>query len=118
MQTITLPTTGTYAIDPTHSNVEITARHMMVTKVRGNFEGVTGSIHVGSRPEESAVEVEFDAASIDTRVAELIGSKAGLAARALDAEVEAGDGGFDLQLEALLGLLTAALEKREATTPF
>mgnify|MGYP001826050961 CR=1 FL=1 len=70
MQTITLPTTGTYAIDPTHSNVEITARHMMVTKVRGNFEGVTGSIHVGSRPEESAVEVEFDAASIDTRVAD------------------------------------------------
>jgi superfamily II DNA or RNA helicase len=56
--------------------------------------------------------------TIDTRVAELIGSKAGLAARALDAEVEAGDGGFDLQLEALLGLLTAALEKREATTPF
>ncbi len=56
--------------------------------------------------------------TIDTRVAELIGSKAGLAARALDAEVEAGDGGFDLQLEALVGLLTAALEKREATAPF
>ena len=56
--------------------------------------------------------------TIDTRVAELIGSKAGLAARALDAEVEEGDGGFDLQLEALLGLLTGALEKREATAAF
>jgi len=56
--------------------------------------------------------------TIDTRVAELIGSKAGLAARALDAEVESGDGGFDLQLEALVGLLTAALEKREASTVF
>jgi SNF2 family DNA or RNA helicase len=56
--------------------------------------------------------------TIDTRVAELIGSKAGLAARALDAEVEEAEGGFDLQLEALVGLLTAALEKREATTVF
>jgi SNF2 family DNA or RNA helicase len=56
--------------------------------------------------------------TIDTRVAELIGSKAGLAARALDAEVEEGEGGFDLQLEALVGLLTGALEKREATSLF
>ncbi|WP_306461699.1 DEAD/DEAH box helicase [Nocardioides humilatus] len=56
--------------------------------------------------------------TIDTRVAELIGSKAGLAARALDAEVEEGDGGFDLQLEALVGLLSGALEKRETTTLF
>ena len=56
--------------------------------------------------------------TIDTRVAELIGSKAGLAARALDAEVEEGDGGFDLQLEALVGLLSGALEKREATAVF
>jgi hypothetical protein len=56
--------------------------------------------------------------TIDTRVAELIGSKAGLAARALDAEVEEAEGGYDLQLEALIGLLTAALEKREATTVF
>lgn len=56
--------------------------------------------------------------TIDTRVAELIGSKAGLAARALDAEVQEGDGGFDLQLEALVGLLTAALEKREAAALF
>lgn len=68
--TITLPTTGTYAIDPTHSNVEITARHMMVTKVRGNFEGLAGEIRVGDRPAESAVNVEFDAATIDTRVAD------------------------------------------------
>jgi hypothetical protein len=56
--------------------------------------------------------------TIDTRVAELIGSKAGLASRALDAEVQDGDGGFDLQLEALVGLLTGALEKREATALF
>jgi superfamily II DNA or RNA helicase len=56
--------------------------------------------------------------TIDTRVAELIDSKAGLASRALDAHVEETDGGFDLQLEALVGLLTQALEKREASNPF
>ena len=69
-ETITLPAVGTYAIDPTHSNVEITARHMMVTKVRGNFEGLAGDIRVGERPEQSSVSVEFDAATIDTRVAD------------------------------------------------
>ncbi len=29
--------TGTYAIDPAHTNVGFTARHAMVTKVRGHF---------------------------------------------------------------------------------
>ncbi len=67
-QTITLPTAGTYAIDPTHSNVEITARHMMVTKVRGNFENVAGTITVGESVADSAVSVAFEAATIDTRV--------------------------------------------------
>lgn len=69
-ETIALPTAGTYAIDPTHSNVEITARHMMVTKVRGNFENVAGTITVGESPADSSVSVEFDAATIDTRVAD------------------------------------------------
>lgn len=70
LQTIALPATGTYAIDGTHSNVEVIARHMVVTKVRGNFAGITGTIEVGSTPEASSVVVEFDAASIDTRVAD------------------------------------------------
>ena len=68
--TITLPITGTYTIDPTHSNVEVTARHMMVTKVRGNFAGLSGTIEVGETPETSSVSVEIDAATIDTRVAD------------------------------------------------
>jgi superfamily II DNA or RNA helicase len=48
------------------------------------------------------------AQTIDARIAELIGSKAGLAARALDGEVSEGDA-VDVQLEALIGLLTDAL---------
>jgi SNF2 family DNA or RNA helicase len=49
------------------------------------------------------------AQTIDARIAELIGSKAGLAARALDGEVQEGEGAVDVQLEALIGLLTDAL---------
>ena len=36
-QTAVRPATGTYLIDPTHSDVTFTARHLMVTKVRGRF---------------------------------------------------------------------------------
>jgi superfamily II DNA or RNA helicase len=49
------------------------------------------------------------AQTIDARIAELIGTKAGLAARALDGEVSDGEGAVDVQLEALVSLLTDAL---------
>jgi SNF2 family DNA or RNA helicase len=51
--------------------------------------------------------------TLDTRIAELIDKKAGLAARALDGAGEEVEGGsIDLQTEALVALLTAALEER------
>ncbi len=50
--------------------------------------------------------------TIDTRIAELIDRKAGLAARALDGAGEDIEGAIDIQTEALVALLTAALEKR------
>jgi SNF2 family DNA or RNA helicase len=49
------------------------------------------------------------AQTIDARIAELIDSKAGLAARALDGAGEAATESADVQLEALVGLLTDAL---------
>ena len=51
--------------------------------------------------------------TIDTRIAELIDSKAGLAARALDGSDEEVGASSDVQLEALVSLLTAALEEEE-----
>ncbi|GAB4008343.1 DEAD/DEAH box helicase [Nocardioides ultimimeridianus] len=50
--------------------------------------------------------------TLDTRIAELIDRKAGLAARALDGAGETGETSIDLQTEALVALLTAALEAR------
>lgn len=66
MSTITLPQTGTWVLDPTHTQIVVVARHMMVSKVRGSFKDFTGSIQVGDTPEASSVDVTIDAAGIDT----------------------------------------------------
>src|SRR5947199_2433633 len=65
-----LPQAGTWKIDASHSTVGFTARHLMVSKVRGSFSSYTGSITIGPTPEESSVEVTIDAASIETRDAQ------------------------------------------------
>lgn len=57
---------GTYAIDATHSNVEFSVRHMMITTVKGRFSDVKGAIELpeNGRPN---VDVTIKTASIDTR---------------------------------------------------
>lgn len=70
MSTIILPQTGTWVLDPTHTQIVVVARHMMVSKVRGSFKDFTGSIQVGDTPETSSVEVTIDAAGIDTGTAD------------------------------------------------
>jgi polyisoprenoid-binding protein YceI len=65
---VEIPDAGTYAFDPTHTLVGATARHLMVTKVRGYFREVTGAIVIAEDPVESTVEVQIKAASIDTGV--------------------------------------------------
>jgi polyisoprenoid-binding protein YceI len=55
-------------LDPAHTLVEFSAKHMMITTVKGQFKDVAGVITVDEkRPDRSAVEVEMGAASIDTR---------------------------------------------------
>jgi len=68
MSTMTLPTTGTWTFDPTHTRVGFVARHLMVAKVRGSFSSFSGTINIGATPEDSSVNVSIDAASIDTGV--------------------------------------------------
>jgi hypothetical protein len=51
------------------------------------------------------------AQTIDARIAELVGTKAGLAARALDGSEEEVAGTADVQLEALVALLMDALSR-------
>jgi polyisoprenoid-binding protein YceI len=61
------PAAGVYAIDPSHSNLGVTARHLMVSKVRGFFSGVSGSITIADDPLASSVELTVQADTIDTR---------------------------------------------------
>jgi polyisoprenoid-binding protein YceI len=57
---------GTWNIDASHTLVEFTARHLMVTKVRGQFPGVTGTVTIAENPLESNVDVTIDVASVTT----------------------------------------------------
>jgi len=65
-----IPDAGTYTFDPGHSSIGATARHLMVTKVRGYFKEVAGTITIGEDPKDSSVEVHIKSASIDTGVAD------------------------------------------------
>ena len=63
---ITLPTTGTFALDRSHTEVGFVARHLMVSKVRGRFTDFEGTIVVADDPSASSVEVTIQAASVNT----------------------------------------------------
>jgi polyisoprenoid-binding protein YceI len=59
----------TWQIDPAHSTVEFSVKHMMFTTVRGRFKTFSGAIEVDAEnPDRSRVTVEIDAATIDTGV--------------------------------------------------
>ena len=60
-------TAGTWNIDPVHSEFTFTARHAGVSKVRGHFEDIAGTVNVGENLEDSTVTAEADVESISTR---------------------------------------------------
>jgi polyisoprenoid-binding protein YceI len=61
--------TGTWTIDGAHSRVGFSAKHAMVTTVRGYFETFEGSLTLdGSDPAKSTANVTIQAASFDTGV--------------------------------------------------
>lgn len=58
---------GDYVLDPSHSRLGFSARHAMVTKVRGSFEEFEGTAHVDTvTPASSKVELTIQAASVTT----------------------------------------------------
>jgi polyisoprenoid-binding protein YceI len=58
---------GTWSIDPSHSDISFSVRHLMVSKVRGSFTSFEGNLTIGENPLDSSVEVTIDLASVDTR---------------------------------------------------
>ena len=63
---IEIPEPGDWQLDPVHTSVEFSARHFMVSKVRGRFTDVSGNIHISDDPPSSWVEVKIDAASVES----------------------------------------------------
>jgi polyisoprenoid-binding protein YceI len=57
---------GTWEIDPVHSHVGFVARHLMVSKVRGNFTKVEGQIITAANPLESSATATIDLDSLST----------------------------------------------------
>ncbi|WP_067461253.1 YceI family protein [Actinomadura macra] len=57
---------GTWTIDPAHSGVGFTIRHLMVSKVRGRFGTFEGTIVTGQNVLDSSVTATIDLTSVDT----------------------------------------------------
>jgi len=59
----------TWQIDSSHTSVEFTVRHMMISNVKGQFQKTTGTITAnGNDPASAKIDVTIDASSVDTRV--------------------------------------------------
>ena len=59
----------TWQIDSSHTSVEFTVRHMMISNVKGQFQKTTGTITANGNDAASAkIDVTIDASSIETRV--------------------------------------------------
>jgi len=57
-----------WEIDPAHSEAAFTLKHMMFTTIRGHFNVLSGHLHIDEEhPENSWVDAQADAASVDTR---------------------------------------------------
>ena len=67
--TATAISTGTWALDPTHTEIGFTVRHLM-SKVRGKFETFEGVVTTGESVTDAGVDVKVDLSSINTGTAD------------------------------------------------
>ncbi|MEJ1198872.1 MULTISPECIES: YceI family protein [unclassified Streptomyces] len=59
--------TGEYTIDPAHTTIGFTARHAMVTNVKGKFLDFSGALHLdGADPTRSTASLDITMDSVDT----------------------------------------------------
>ncbi|TLS40017.1 hypothetical protein FE633_43730 [Streptomyces montanus] len=63
-----LPEPGDWEIEPTHSSIAFTARHIGLARVHGRFNTFAGVIRVAEQVDRTAMHVVIDASSIDTNV--------------------------------------------------
>lgn len=61
-----LPQPGHWELDPTHSSIGFSARHIGFARINGRFNTFAGAVRIADRMEDSSMHVIIDAASIDT----------------------------------------------------
>ena len=61
---------GTWAIDPTHTEVGFSVRHLAISKVKGKFERFSGTLTTAENPLDSSVTATVEVASINTNQAD------------------------------------------------
>ena len=68
MTTIDIPgyRAGTWVLDPSHSEVTFSVRHMMISKVRGSFGVKSATLVAPENPLDAKVTASVDVASVDT----------------------------------------------------
>ena len=59
---------GTWTLDPTHSEVSFSVRHLMISTVRGTFENFDVTVVTAENPLDSTVTASIDVASVNTKV--------------------------------------------------
>ncbi len=64
--TTELPAPGTWTIDPAHSSVNFSARHLGLSKVRGRFGEFTGDLEIADDHLDSKVTVAIHTHSVDS----------------------------------------------------
>jgi len=60
-----------WVIDPAHSEINFSVRHMMISTVRGRFEKFSGTVNFDeAEPARTTVDVQIEAASVNTKEAQ------------------------------------------------
>jgi polyisoprenoid-binding protein YceI len=57
---------GTWALDPAHSEISFSVRHLAISKVRGSFEKFDVTVVTGANPEDTTLTATVDVASVNT----------------------------------------------------
>ncbi|MBQ0922549.1 YceI family protein [Saccharopolyspora endophytica] len=61
-----LPAPGLWRIDPVHSSIQVTAKHLGLSSIHGRFNEFSGEVRIGTPVEKSLVEARINADTIDT----------------------------------------------------
>ena len=95
---------GDYTLDPAHTRIGFSARHAMVTTVRGQFAELEGSVHIDAAdPAASSAKVSIRTASISTGQADR------------DGHLRSGDF-FDVETFPEIAFLSTSVARKDAVT--